>query len=389
MASRDNTATAPAREYDERASQSDNLLNLVFRGICVVLGCILLTLFLPGIIAHRNGVFYSADVAKRLPADASDRLRSFEGDKARLEANISALRQQLASVNNPAQQREFDFFTKAIAERRRELTALEPPVFTIGFFLSPQMLLWPAIYSSLGILLVCFKRRNAPPLRLKRLIAWGCLVYFYYEWPLWTRNFLLSSQGRKVYACTNFDIDPGSFLAQEATIAGFAFLVAGVWLRWSEDASRLRVQARLQANRSYLTPAFVLQLHGEFNRWVMGSIILGLGFVYFTTFFWSFVGTFGDQRYIASAILAHSLWALTWLFMSLPIFKLWLELKRRRLRAIDSVLEASYAVPGKREQLNLDTMEKLESIAGIRFSIATGSAVVSLLIPILQLYFQK
>ena len=113
-------------------------------------------------------------------------------------------------------------------------------------------------------------------------------------------------------------------------------------------------------------------------------LLVRLGFIYFTTFFWSLVAKYHDQRYVISAFLAHSVWVLTWVFLSMPLLKCWSSLKARRLSAIEQMMKVSTGVPGKSEQINLDGLEKLESIAGIRISLAGAGAVASLAIPVID-----
>lgn len=369
-------------------------LKIVVHGIVVTLTAIGLTLFVPGLVAVKDRVFNDADVQARLPASAGHSLQAYIIRRDSLNNSIISLRENLDSIHDPAQQKDFDFYVHLMEERRQELTNLQPPIFAAGFFLSPQMLLWPAIYTSLGCLLFCFPNSKKKPFRLKRILQnlWlGALIYFFYEWPLWTRNFLLGSNGRTVYAYSNYDIDPKSFFAQELMIAGFAVLIAAVWLRWSDftiDATRMDAAA-IESQLDYLSPQFVVRLQDAFSNWIVSSVVLGLGFVYFTTFFWSLVAKYHDERYIVSAFLAHSLWALTWVFLSMPVITLWKSLKTRRLIAIEHLIRMSQVTPGKSEQLNLEGLEKLESLAGIRISIAGVGAVVSLILPLLQLVFHK
>jgi hypothetical protein len=101
------------------------------------------------------------------------------------------------------------------------------------------------------------------------------------------------------------------------------------------------------------------------------------------------VAKYHDERYILSAFLAHSLWVLTWIFISMPLMKSWNSLKARRSNAIEQLMRASQSTPGKSEQLNLEKIEKLESLAGIRISIAGAGAFVSLILPLVQLFFHK
>ena len=52
-------------------------------------------------------------------------------------------------------------------------------------------------------------------------------------------------------------------------------------------------------------------------------------------------------------------------------------------------MAATESIPGKNEELNLEGLEKLESLAGIRISLAGAGALVSLLLPIVQLFIHK
>jgi hypothetical protein len=352
----------------------------------------LLTLFFPGVVATRDKVFYDSEVRAKLPAPASAALKGYEDRKLKLSESIAGIQKNLDSVTQVSQQGDLHFYAELLKEKREEAAQLAPPAYAIGFFLSPQMLLWPAIYAALGSLLVCFPNSKRHPLHAVarwRTLLLGAFIYLYYEWPLWTRNLLLGSNGRTVYAYTNYDIDVWSFLTQEVTIAGFSFLIASVWVRWLDHAAFPENDLPIEPDTTYLNPRIVFHFQREFYRWIVASFMLGLGFIYFTTFFWSLVARYHDERYIVSAFLAHSLWALTWVFLSVPLVKCWNELKARKLSAIARLMEINQATPGKSEQLDLDSLEKLESIAGIRISIAGVGAIISLALPILQLFLHK
>jgi nitrogen fixation-related uncharacterized protein len=378
-------------------SDNTNLILLTVRCMAITLIAVAVTIFLPGAIAWKDGVFNDKDVRARLSQkadhfqEAVQSLKTYENEKGRLEQSINALQTELDSINDKAQQQDFDFYFHLLEERHRELTSLQAPIFTLGFFLSQQMLLWPAIYASLGCLLFASPgwKRQVDLRFWRNLVALGLFIYFFYEWPLWTRNFLLGQRGRTVFAYTNFDIDPLSFFTQELTIMGFGFLLGAVWLRWTFLAEKVEIENARDSGPDYLNLRFVQRLQHSFYTWAFSSLALGLGFVYFTTFFWSLVAHYHDQRYIVSAFLAHSLWVTTWIFLSVPLAKNWLSLKQKRLKAIENLMTATESIPGKSEELNLEGLEKLESLAGIRISLAGVGAAVSLLLPIVQLFIHK
>ena len=192
-----------------------------------------------------------------------------------------------------------------------------------------------------------------------------------------------------MYAYTNFDIDPLSFVAQEFTIAGFCLLVAAVWLKWCGIAAHHGRFGKVENPESYLNSRLVSDIQHAFYRWIIGSIVLGLGFTYFTTFFWSLVAQDHDERYILSAFLAHTLWVFTWAFISTPLLTTWSLLKSRRLIAIEELMKSDNSTPGTGEHLSLAELEKVESLAGVRISIAGIGAVISLVLPILQLFIHR
>jgi hypothetical protein len=366
-------------------------VTLVGRGMIVVLVAISMTVFIPGIIASHEKVFLDGDIRSRLPASAAASLQKYEAEKLAQSQSVANIKEHLHAINDPTQFKELAFYTQLLEQKQKETTSSKPPLYLIGFYLSPQMLLWPAIYSSLGCLLFCFtqpSRRHSSWKSRSRFFFVGSLIYVYYEWPLWARNFLLGAHGRTVYAYTNFDIDVPSFLAQEATIAGFAFLLAAVWLRW-DDLTAAQGQRRSAPEESILDLNALANLQKAFLQWIISSVVLGLGFAYFTSFFWNLVAGYHDQRYILSAFLAHSLWVITWAFISMPLARSWLVLRERRIAAIEALLNVSQATPGKAEEINLDMIEKVENLAGVRISLAGIGAVISLLLPIVQLFVHK
>ena|ERR1039457_4945345 len=152
------------------SGRQTEFLASILRAMCVVLASVAIALFVPGIIALRDKVFYDNDVRLKVLAltdpasnpqmgfgDQKGKLLAYEQQRKRLNDGIASLQQQIDSFNNVSQKEELDFFVHLLNQRNQELASLRPPIFTIGFYLSPQMLLWPAIYSSLGCLLYCFR----------------------------------------------------------------------------------------------------------------------------------------------------------------------------------------------------------------------------------------
>lgn len=375
-----------------RSANSFSPLNRIVYGILVALCALLVTVFVPGFIAKRHGVFFDEDVRSKLPKAASQSLGQYENERKRLNGELDGVKKRFNGLDSVGQERDVDLYTHLLAQREKEVGAIKPPIYTIGFFLSPQMLLWPAIYTSLGCLLICFESPRLERMKRKHvlvLLGLGSLIYVYYEWPLWARNFLLGSHGRTVFAFTNYDIDKASFLTQEGMIAGFAFLLAAVWMKWSYIAEEQQETLKRESGKGYFNPALLSRVQSVFSLWILSSLVLALGFAYFTTFFWNLVAGYHDQRYILSAFLAHSLWILTWSVLSMPLLRCWSLLRAERLHAVEVLMKAKSSTPGSAEQMSVETLEKLESIAGIRISLAGAGALISLVLPIVQLFVHK
>jgi hypothetical protein len=103
--------------------------------------------------------------------------------------------------------------------------------------------------------------------------------------------------------------------------------VAGCW--------RAHISERRSAAASGdEAPEFLENLSALFLYWQMCSIILAGAFLPYTVFFWTYVISFGDQRYLPHAVIMHGLWGVSWLLISLPLGWTWYQWKvRYRLRA--------------------------------------------------------
>jgi hypothetical protein len=273
------------------------------------------------------------------------------------------------------------------------------------------MLLWPGIYTSLGILVILCSPNdwnwNRP--RVQHALSLGAIIYVFYEWPLWVRNFILGNHGRMVYAYPNYDIDPASFWCQELTVLGFAVLIAALWLQWSEQATSISREVKQEEDGptyGVFAAQAAARLVEHYSKWTYSSVILALGFLFFTNFFWSLVAKYHDQRYLLSAVLAHSLWGVSWVAMSLPTWQLWLDWGRRRSIEMERVLknreqqgESPSAVPSEQDSspkglhpANADELSKMigeaDPIKALNFGIANLTAAVSFVLPLIQFFIK-
>jgi hypothetical protein len=201
--------------------ESRRLLRSLLLCLLVAALAIVATLIAPGIVAASGGVFYRDGVMKRLPADVRAKLDAFEAEQERRRSEIRSLDRTLSVAATDAP-RAIPGLLELRTRIANDLRSATAPVAVLPFHLNPQLLLWPAIYTALGWLVVVFRPRHSGVrmIRSSWLLA-GLLVYVLYEWPLWARNFILSNEGRTVYAYPNADVHFASFVAQELVILGF------------------------------------------------------------------------------------------------------------------------------------------------------------------------
>ncbi len=365
--------------------------------ISVTLLALIATLILPGIIASIGKVFYYKDLANKIPVEIEKKLVAYDSATKRLDeqmTNIDAL------LENPAKL-EADQIT-SLLELRRDIEKRKkesiPPVSIIPFYLNPQMLLWPAIYTSLGWMVTAFRpNRDFSAIR-DRTRSWLILtsmIYILYEWPLWMRNLIVYKEGRTVFAYPNLDIHIYSFLGQEGIILGFCALLSALWLQWINAFNDTTEQTRALAADStyYVACADTLDgLSRAFLMWQFLSVVLASGFLFFTNFFWELVAKYHDQRYLVSAILSHFLWAVSWLMISLPLlvrWRIWVQAKNSVLaEMIDS---RPYHTRFRRQSGGMDInsrislISNLKPLSGLGVSVSGLTAAISFILPLLKM----
>jgi len=372
--------TAPAR----------NVARTLAGAFVILLVSLLWTVIIPGIIAGMGHVFYKDDVVRHLPPQAVAKLRVFgaeqKGRRQRLAAVETAIDRAIATGNGQA----LPGLLQLRASLQETDAAALPPISAIAFNLNPQLLLWPAIYACLGWLILILGPASEGSLRAvmrrRAFPALAFLLYVSYEWPLWIRNFVLNTEGRTVYAYPNIDVHPGSFFAQEAVVAGFCALLALLWLQWAQFYSEVRTL------NTPVPRALPVALEGElvnevsrlFTYWQICSVILALGFLFFTNFFWTLVAKFHDQRYFLSAIMAHLLWAVSWALISMPLISRWHYWSRVKRMAL---VELAAAEQGpEAPAIQKDVLFATKPFSDIGASLSGAASFVSFILPIIQLF---
>ncbi len=371
-----------------------NPYKILFTIALVVLFGLTLGLFLPGFIHFHGEAFCEHEIVLRLPNHAKDLLTEFEASETRRNQKLKYIDSLFFSGLNPkSDSHDAAFLLEIRAELQNELDVAEPPIKTTGYYFSSLMILWPTIYTCLGLLLFVipppgqqFKLQNVNVKRTGLMI----LIFFpLYRWPTWFRNLWFGGEeaGRTVYHYANFDIAAYGFFLQEFMTLIVCLLLVLIWQQWVNFYLERRDELSLSVSRNIanaLDKGSSEKLSRTYVHWQIASLLLAIGFLIYTRFFWDQIVGNGDQRYLLHAIIVHSIWALTWLIISLPLIITWQTWLITRNKA--------FAELGKNSELYDEiVMQALLAIKPIGFWNAATSGIVAMFsfaLPLLEQFFK-
>jgi hypothetical protein len=367
---------------------STNIHRIIRTALVVAIISFLWTLVMPGIVAGIGGVFYREGVLRKLPEKIQNQVKEFNDEQARLKGQIVAVDVALAKAvaESPAAVPGLLQFRNHTDELLRKST---PEISVVPFHLNPILLLFPVLYTCLGWLTIIFAPPRSGALWATLRSPWfwivGALIYVLFEWPLWVRNFVLTNEGRTVYAYPNFDVHPGSFVAQEFIIAGFALLLSLLWSQWIAYYATIRDGLKTEgpAFQEILRGIEAQELKAMFIRWQIASVILALGFLFFTYTYWTLVAGYRDQRYLLSAIMSHLLWAVSWALLSMPLFAKWRHWSTLRRQAIAEISKTDLPIDERR--FAVDSILNLHPLSSVSMSVSGVVSAVSFILPLFHL----
>jgi hypothetical protein len=339
---------------------------------------------LPGIICYSAGVFSQSQLEETLHRQSSkfpDVIRN--GEKVaqlrevlrRVDEVISNTQTiNLGGVSDWLKVREY-FASQTLAAERE--------ISVVPFFLSHNMLVFTAAFASLGTLIYILGPLIRPLDRRYGLLQTFLVmapIYVVYHSEVWLRNFVLHSEGRKVYIFANFDVSPIGFFMQECQLALLFSLLAFVWYQW---LNYFAVCKDSQKRESPLAHGAAQHLGELFLHWQLTSVVLAFGFVYFTGVYWDLVVGKNDQRYVFPAIAIHCIWGLSWIILSLPVVTSWYAWHSGK----QALLVRLYEAPDEHSELKLKILQEVTPV-GFWNAVASGiAAVASFLLPVLKHLF--
>lgn len=295
--------------------------------------------------------------------------------------------------------------TELIQIRDRVEAALKaldekPDVFLIPFYPRPYMFLYTPLFLALLVLLwfeafQLIERSDCHKgITLGRNVWIGFLVYspfllstVFRHWL--TRYDLGNPEGRIVFAYANWDIWLPSLAIQEIIAFVICCLLVRCWNLWYESGLKVsdEMTPKVESIKSTADRRVNLVKQSEllseaYIRWIACSVVLGIGFLAFTSFYWHLVQAYRDYRYVADAAIRHLLWGASWVLLSMPLYWRWRGWEQARL---DAMLDVVGSPPNGGGEGLLKAIAELEPVGRLRF-IAGGLAVaVAFVAPVFQL----
>jgi hypothetical protein len=313
---------------------SSKAFEIIRKAFIITMISTFIGLIVPGLVAYKEGMFDSESMARqmtpRLAQPLRDNIEKYRTLKSGAEHRLYEIDMQFARGSKLTVEEVASLNSqRSVAER---LASTPPPVTFLPFYLSSSMLLWVTTLTPLAWLALIFHPGRNPFkfLHPGRVIISGIILYISYQWTVWTRYFILKSNGRKIIAFSNYDVSHRGFWLQEFQTILFWLLVSMICFQWL-DYAQCSSPSKLE-NQSM--PELADRVSFSFLRWQLTSFLLALGFIPFTAFYWDLVVNVHDTRFMLAAIILHVLWFSVWSVTSIPLFlalNRWRKFKIRRI----------------------------------------------------------
>lgn len=365
----------------------------------ILLGALLLGVVLPGTVAHFTGTFYAKDVeaivSRSQDAETKKQyaeLQAFNRTRQLRQEELRRLEALLVeSSKHPENLPHLEGLARTHDLLRDSLSRERPPMVISGFYLGDLLMLWPALYLSLGLLVFVLRpheaRRTPGTIRRVLLLFLGIVVL--HRWPMWWRNSGLGQMGRTIYVGVNLDVSPVAFFTQEFMAIAVDALLAVVWWQWVSFLTVRSKELRTKI-KSPLKAAFDHQrlerLSRTFVHWQVSSLVLCAGFSYYIYFYWHAVTVERDVRYVVSAVVIHFLWGATWLLLTLPLLLTWHHWFGVRTRALAELAEEGEATGDAGRKLAI--LSEFKPIPTWNLVTSSVSAFVAFTLPLFQLLWK-
>jgi hypothetical protein len=356
---------------------------------------VILVVVLPGCIAFYGGGFDERGIIKKLKEPIKTQYKEYQQDIESVSKSIEIIYSNLNRLDSQDSTQEIHKLVddlKSLEDFRNGMLS-SPPIKIMPFYpLRQSTFVLAGLIYVLCLLVFVFKddeHSTTDKLFTSNTFLLTIFIYFVYESPLWIRN-ILQSPGRKIFAPPNYDINPASFFAQEASTLLCMYLLSACWLNWSRESKIAKTKAlRISNQAPVLDSSLAEQVTDIYVKWLWQSFLVGIGFFNLVYFYWLVVENMNDYRYIPSAIIAHLLWGVSWVLLSAPLFWIWGAWHTNRLRIIADLTKLNPNSSKDRIESTIKIMSQLEPMSGLSSKLGWLGAVISFLLPLLLNFIKK
>lgn len=355
----------------------------------VFLSC-LWNMVIPGIVAYVDGVYFSSQVAAKIPSHSKNALKIYQEYKRRqglYNSQIDEIDQRLISLQK---QNNYNDITSLVGLRNtylNELKNLKCPILIGAYNDNKSVYYTLSSYIILGVLIFILLR--AYPIRSSfylKLLVVSLTIYFLWMFSNWIRNFLFYDEGRSLFIYVNFDISPASFWLQESRIFGICILISILWLKLNDLIS----QQIIKINDAPVNYSVLIRQSKELNEiftfWQIASVFVVLTFLPWTLLYWVNIGKYEDYRYLIPAVVIHLYWAITWILLTVPVLKSynhWINSRANFLIGLNLDNEnMSYS------EKYLSFLKEINPLSTFEIIGAGIGSIISFLLPFLNLIFR-
>ena len=197
-------------------------------------------------------------------------------------------------------------------------------------------------------------------------------LFVIFQWPHWSRNFLVTSEGRNVFSLYNIDIHATSFLLQEVRIFGLFLLHAIILI----NSTRLSKPSLESGSCHENLQSAIAQASLALFRWQFRSAALAFSFMPLSYLYYKNIFVAQDFRYLPSAIMLHMIWFLLWYGISSALFASWRSYRSSRSQYLAEIaLSKGDEIEGR--MMVFSQMKPTSDLTIVGSAVFTGIAVLA------------
>jgi hypothetical protein len=364
----------------------NKILSNLRTSIFILTIIVLWNIFVPGLVAYLDGVFYSDDIEAKFPKHSIKAAESYNLYKQTRVSYNQLISNTDIKINDILQKQDgftdLETLLKLRETYRNDLTRLKSPIIVSPFYNNRSAYYFLVCYIFLSISIFLLKPESSTKLNRKKILQSTLFVYIGWTFTTWLRNFVFYDDGRTIFSYVNYDISPSSFILQEFRTLVMAFLVAVLWQQWIKYYDKVCQETASWENDSASLLSMIKRadvVSNMFNKWQVNSVIIVAAFLPWTFFYWINVMYYGDSRYVVAALFMHVYWAISWILITLPlihVYQKWTKLKSKTLAT--AAIKTDKKPEVDRE---INFLKELNPLTDFQISFAAVVSISSFLLP--------